>query len=67
MTQKEQTLSFIQENKSSVCDDCLAEMLGIPQRQTANRYCRELSKEKTIIRQEGSCDLCKKDKLVNFT
>jgi len=65
MTQKEQLLSYLQNYNGSICDDCLAELLSIPQRQTTNRYCREYSKENKIRRDEGCCTFCKKDKLVN--
>ena len=67
MTQKEMVKHLITNSSQALCDDCIAELLGFPQRQTANRYAREWSAEGAIRRSafKEQCDRCKSDKLVN--
>ena len=48
----------------AVCDDCIAERLGLSVRQHANHKSRELAGSGRFERRRGACSLCAKDKLV---
>ena len=67
MTQKEKVKQLITNSNYALCDDCIADLLGLSQRQTANRYARELNAQGVIKRSshKEQCDRCKSDKLVN--
>ncbi len=47
-----------------VCDDCIAEKLGLSVRQHANHKTRELAGSGGFERAKGRCSLCGADKLV---
>ncbi len=47
-----------------VCDDCIADRLGLSVRQHANHKTRELAGSGGFERRKGSCSLCRGDKLV---
>jgi hypothetical protein len=47
-----------------VCDDCIAERLGLPVRQHASHQTRELAGANGFIRSKGACSLCGATKLV---
>ena len=67
MTRKEEIFKFIQSSNKWLCDDCIADLLPLPRRQMANKYCWELYYENAInrLKDGGSCDRCKKDKIVS--
>lgn len=48
----------------AVCDDCIAERLGLSLRQHANHKTRELAGSGGFERHKGACSLCGADKLV---
>ena len=48
----------------AVCDDCIAERLGLSVRQHANHKTRELAGTQGFVRAKGPCSLCGEDKLV---
>jgi uncharacterized protein YaaQ len=48
----------------AVCDDCIAEKLGLSIRQHANHKTRELAGTGGFERHKGHCSLCGSDKLV---
>lgn len=48
----------------AVCDDCIAERLGLSVRQHANHKSRELAGSGGFERRRSACSLCAKDKLV---
>lgn len=48
----------------AVCDDCIAERLGLTVRQHANHKTRELAGSGRFERRKGPCVLCRVDKLV---
>jgi hypothetical protein len=47
-----------------VCDDCIAERLGLSVRQHANHKTRELAGSNGYERRRDRCSLCGADKLV---
>jgi len=47
-----------------VCDDCIAERLGLSVRQHANHKTRELAGQGGFERRKDSCSLCGETKLV---
>lgn len=48
----------------AICDDCIAQRLGLPLRQHANRGTRELSAERDYRRRKDRCGLCGLETLV---
>ncbi len=48
----------------AVCDDCIADKLGLSVRQHANHKTRELAGSGGFQRQKGTCSLCGAEKLV---
>lgn len=48
----------------AVCDDCIADRLGLSVRQHANHKTRELAGHGGFERRKGECSLCGLDKLV---
>ena len=48
----------------AVCDDCIADRLGLSVRQHANHKTRELAGSGGFARRKGTCSLCGSDKLV---
>lgn len=49
---------------AAVCDDCIAERLGLSVRQHANHTTRELAGSDGFARSKGECSLCAARKLV---
>ncbi|NJR80311.1 hypothetical protein [Sphingomonas corticis] len=49
---------------AAVCDDCIAERLGLTIRQHANHKTRELAGQDGFERRKGGCALCGAAKLV---
>ena len=47
-----------------VCDDCIADTLGLSVRQHANQQARELAGTGGFERRKDQCGLCGKEKLV---
>lgn len=47
-----------------ICDDCVAEKLGLASRHHANRKTRELAGSNGFERRRDICSLCGGDKLV---
>jgi hypothetical protein len=47
-----------------VCDDCIAEKLGLSVRQDAGHTARELAGEAGFVRAKDACALCGASKLV---
>jgi hypothetical protein len=48
----------------AVCDDCIADRLGLSVRQHANHKTRELAGSGRFERRKGCCSLCGCEKLV---
>ncbi len=48
----------------AVCDDCIADRLGLSVRQHANHKTRELAGSDGFERRKDICDLCESEKLV---
>lgn len=48
----------------AVCDDCIADRLGLSVRQHANHKTRELAGTEGFERRRDRCSLCEGDKLV---
>jgi len=48
----------------AVCDDCIADRLGLSVRQHANHKTRELAGTQGFERRRDRCSLCQGDKLV---
>jgi hypothetical protein len=48
----------------AVCDDCIADRLGLSVRQHANHKTRELAGTEGFERRRDRCSLCDGDKLV---
>lgn len=67
MTQREMIKQLITSGDQALCDDCIAELLGFSQRQTANQYARLMNAQGEIKRSQfkEQCDRCKAIKLVN--
>lgn len=47
-----------------ICDDCIADKLGLSVRQHANHKTRELAGARGFERRKDRCTLCESDKLV---
>jgi hypothetical protein len=47
-----------------ICDDCIADKLGLSVRQHANHKTRELANKNGFIRQTDLCSVCSQSKLV---
>ncbi|MBP7795104.1 MAG: hypothetical protein KA087_05465 [Candidatus Saccharicenans sp.] len=47
------------------CDDCLSKELSIRPRQQVNQICRKLEGKGKLVRQDGLCEKCKKEKKTN--
>jgi len=61
----EKIRSFISRlSPDAVCDDCIAERLGLSVRQHANHKSRELAGSGGFERRKDRCSLCGGDKLV---
>jgi hypothetical protein len=48
----------------AICDDCIAERLGLSVRQHANHKTRELAGTQGFERRRDHCSLCSSEKLV---
>ena len=48
----------------AICDDCIAERLGLSVRQHANHKTRELAGTQGFERRRDRCSLCDSEKLV---
>jgi len=65
MTVLEQVRTFVGRlTPEAVCDDCIAERLGLSVRQHANHKTRELAGTGGFERRKGACSLCGAEKLV---
>jgi len=65
MSVLEQVREFIKaRSPTEVCDDCIANRLGLSIRQHANHKTRELATAPGFDRRKGTCSLCKSEKLV---
>jgi len=65
MTVLEQVRSFIRRlAPEAVCDDCIADRLGLSVRQHANHKTRELAGSRGYERSRAECGLCGSTKLV---
>lgn len=65
MTVLDQVRAFIERlSPAPVCDDCVAERLGLSVRQHANQKTRELAGSGGFERRRDICSLCFGDKLV---
>ena len=49
---------------AAICDDCIAERLGLSVRQHANHKTRELAGSDGFERRKDRCSLCGQEKLV---
>lgn len=59
MAVKDQVERFIARlSPAPVCDDCIAERLGLAQRQHANHKTRELAGSNGYERRKETCSLC---------
>ncbi len=65
MTVLDQVRTFVTRlSPDAVCDDCIADRLGLSVRQHANHKTRELAGTDGFERIKGECSLCGADKLV---
>ena len=65
MTVLDQVRGFIVRRfPQSICDDCIADRLGLSVRQHVNHKTRELSKLCGFDRRKGVCSLCGATKVV---
>jgi hypothetical protein len=65
MTVLDEVRNFITRlSPEPVCDDCIAQRLGLSVRQHANHKSRELAGTERFERSKGQCSLCRADKLV---
>ena len=65
MTVFDQVRAFVSRlSPEAVCDDCIAERLGLSVRQHANHKTRELAGAGGFERSRAQCSLCGADKLV---
>jgi hypothetical protein len=48
----------------AVCDDCIADKLGLSLRQQVNRKTRELAGTDGFVRSKERCSICGQEKLV---
>ena len=65
MTILDDVRAFVRRlSPDAVCDDCIADRLGLSVRQHANHKTRELAGTGGLERRKGSCSLCGSDKLV---
>jgi hypothetical protein len=48
----------------AVCDDCIADKLGLSARQPANHNTRELAGTDGFVRGKDRCSICESEKLV---
>jgi hypothetical protein len=65
MTVADDVRAFVTRlSPDAVCDDCIADRLGLSVRQHANHKTRELAGSAGFERHKASCSLCGDDKLV---
>ncbi|PDT77148.1 hypothetical protein CO675_11400 [Bradyrhizobium sp. C9] len=65
MTVLQDVGSFIQsQSPNPVCDDCIADRLGLSVRQHANHKTRELAGTGGFMRRDAECAICKNEKRV---
>ena len=65
MTVLEDVRSLIENiSRNAICDDCIANRLGLTVRQHANHKTRELSNGPAFDRRRDSCSVCGFVKLV---
>ena len=65
MTVLDQVRSFVTRlSPQAVCDDCIAERLGMSVSQLANHKARELAGSHGFERRKDQCSICQVDKLV---
>ena len=62
MTNYEKLLSFLQQSGRELCDDCLAERLGISPRQQVNQICNSHI-EQILKHHDSTCSRCRKIKI----
>lgn len=55
---------IVRRSPDAVCDDCIAQHVGITPRQHANHKSRELAGALGFERREGRCSVCGADKKV---
>lgn len=66
MTNTEKILKELAKSNKKICDDCLSIEFMIIPRQQVNQICNRENKRGSTRRVNDACDLCKKDKLVNY-
>ncbi len=66
MTVPTRILTLLAQAPGPLCDDCLATLANLSQRQHANSTCRGLHNQAKIGRGEAACDRCGGHKLVNW-
>jgi len=66
MSNSEMILELLGEiYPAGYCDDCLSKELSIRPRQQVNQICRKLEGKGKLVRQDGLCEKCKKEKKTN--
>jgi hypothetical protein len=65
MTNTERIQAILQSAGEPICDDCLAMRADVQPRQQVNQICRRLADHGDIDREQGTCSICGKAKIVN--
>jgi hypothetical protein len=65
MTAKERVYSSLEKAQERVCDDCLVPFAHLSHRQVAHAATTALVREGMIVRSEGYCHYCGKEKIVS--
>jgi hypothetical protein len=55
---------IVRQGAAALCDDCIADILGLSVRQHANHKTRELAQMPGFDRRVGRCSRCDSDKTV---
>lgn len=65
MTNAERVQTLLQSVGEPICDDCLAMRTAIQPQQQVNQLCRQMADRGDIDREQGTCSVCGKAKIVN--
>jgi hypothetical protein len=65
MTNIERVQTLLQSVGAPICDDCLTMRTDVQPRQQVNQICRQMADHGDIDREQGTCSICGKAKIVN--
>jgi len=66
MNNPETILEFLEATSKAYCDDCLSKETRVEPRNQVNQICRRLQGELKLVRREGRCALCDREKKLNI-